>query len=203
MAEIEIDLYRKYTGKNSVQQDQGFKEAYAIVGRRGGKSRIVSFAAVFIACFHDFTKYLAIGERGMVLVLARHRDQAKVVFNYIAGILEHVPALKQMVSRQTADEIELSNGITIAVKTSDYRAVRGVTLVCCICDEVCFWDSQGVNPDKQVFQALRPAMATIPEAKFLVISSPYAKYGVVFEAHHRYFGEDNAPVLIWQADTRT
>jgi hypothetical protein len=46
-------------------------------------------------------------------------------------------------------------------------------------------------------------MATIPEAKLLVISSPSAKYGVLFEAHHRYYAQDGAPVLIWQADTRT
>ena len=49
--------------------------------------------------------------------------------------------------------------------------------------------------------ALRPAMATIPEAKLLVISSPYAKYGVLFEAHHRYYGRDDANVLVWQAPT--
>ena len=95
----------------------------------------------------------------------------------------------------------MSNSITIAVKTSDYRAVRGVTVVCAIADEVCFWDNQGVNPDKEIFQALRPAMATIPEAKLLVISSPYAKYGVVFEAHKKYYGKDDAPVLVWQAPT--
>ena len=173
------------------------------MGEGGANARIVSFAAVFIACFHDFKKYLARGEVGMLLTLARDREQSKVVFNYIRGILEAVPALSQMVTAWRADEIELNNGITIAVKTSDYRAIRGVTVVCAIADEVCFWDSQGVNPDRQVFQALRPAMATIPEAKFLVISSPYAKFGVVFEAYHRYFGQDDAPVLVWQADTRT
>src|SRR5262249_39717999 len=149
---------------------------------------IVSFAGVFIACFYDFRRYLSPGETGMVLILARDREQSKVVFSYIAGILDSVIALKQMVSRQTADEIELVNGITIAVKTSDFRGVRGVTVVCCICDEVCFWDNQGVNPDREIFQALRPSMATIPEAKLLVISSPYAKAGVVFEAYRKYFG---------------
>jgi hypothetical protein len=44
-------------------------------------------------------------------------------------------------------------------------------------------------------------MATIPEAKLLVISSPYAKYGVLFEAHHSHFGRDDSPVLVWQAPT--
>src|SRR4030095_6347957 len=105
-----------------------------IVGRRGGKSRIVSFAGVFIATFYDFKKYLAPGETGMVLILARDRDQAKVVFGYVSAVLNGVPALQQMIERETSDEIELSNGITVAVKTSDYRAVRGATVVCCICD---------------------------------------------------------------------
>jgi len=197
----ELELYRACT-KRTDPTANGAKEAYAIVGRRGGKSRIVSFAAVYIACFYSFRKYLAPGETGMVLILARDRDQAKVVFNYIGGILKSVGALNQMVTNWRSDEIELQNGITIAVKTSDYRAVRGVTLVCCIADEVAFWDSQGINPDTAIFQALRPAMVTIPEAKLLVISSPYAKAGVLFEAHRKYFGHDDRNVLVWQSETR-
>lgn len=167
----ELELYRACT-KRSEPPKFGAKESYAIVGPRGGKSRIVSFAAVYIATFFDFKKYLAPGETGMVLILARDRDQAKVVFNYIGGIIKHVPALNQMAVNWRSEEIELSNNITIVVKTSDYRAVRGPTVVCSIADEVAFWDSQGVSPDKEIFQALRPAMATVPESKLLVISSP-------------------------------
>ena len=44
-------------------------------------------------------------------------------------------------------------------------------------------------------------MATIPEAKLLVISSPYSKAGILFEAHHNHFGRDDSPVLVWQAPT--
>ena len=40
-----------------------------------------------------------------------------------------------------ADEIELNNGITVCVKTSDFRAIRGTTVICAFADEVCFWDS--------------------------------------------------------------
>ena len=200
MEQKEIELYRHCTRRND--PPASCKEAYAIVGRRGGKSRIVSFAATYIACFYDFRKYLAPGEVGLVLALARDRDQAKVVFSYIGGIIKSVPALTQMVTAWRADEIELNNGITIVVKTSDYRAVRGPTVVCCIADEVAFWDSQGVSPDKEIFQALRPAMATIPEAKLLVISSPYAKAGVLFEMHRKYYGHSDPNILIWQAETR-
>jgi hypothetical protein len=196
----ELELFRHCTKRSN--PPASVKEAYAIVGRRGGKSRIVSFAAVYLACFHDFRKYLAPGEVGIVLILARDRDQAKVVFNYIGGIIKSVGALNQMVTAWRADEIELQNGITIVVKTSDYRAIRGPTVVCSIADEVAFWDSQGVSPDKEIFAALRPSMATIPEAKLLVISSPYAKFGALYEAYKRYYGQNDPNVLIWQAETR-
>jgi phage terminase large subunit-like protein len=165
MDSVELDLYQKCTGR-AEPPENGFKESYAIVGRRGGKSRIVSVAACYIACFFDFREYLAPGERGVVLILARDKDQAKVVFSYIAAILESIPALKAMVVAQRSDEIELSNNIIVSVKTSDYRVIRGVTIACCVADEVSFWDSQGVSPDRAIFAALRPAMATIPRASF-------------------------------------
>ena len=109
----------------------GFKEAACVVGRRGGKSRIGALIGVFIGCFYDFKPYLAPGEVGMVLILARSRDQAGVVFGYVKGIFEAVPALGQMVVAWRSDEIELNNGIVVKVATSDFRGVRGST--CCLC----------------------------------------------------------------------
>src|SRR5215831_1991396 len=78
MDELEVELFRKCTGRTKLFPGNDFKEAYCIVGRRGGKSRIVSVAAVYIAAFHDFRQFLARGERGMVLILARDRDQSRV-----------------------------------------------------------------------------------------------------------------------------
>jgi terminase large subunit-like protein len=202
METAELELFEKCTGR-SRPPINGAKEVYSIVGRRGGKSRIAATVAVFVACFISFAQYLVAGERGMVLILARDRDQAKVVFNYIGGILKAVPVLRQMVVAWRADEIELNNSIVIAVKTSDYRSVRGVTVVCAVADEAAFWDSQGVNPDKEIFQALRPAMATVFEAKLLVISTGYSQSGVLFDMHKEFYGRDDDEILIWQADSRT
>ena len=127
-----------------------------MVGRRGGKSFVSALTAVYVGCFSSFKQYLTAGEKAVILVLARDRDQAKVVFSYIAGILRAIDPLYQMVVVERADEIELDNGVTIMVKTSDYRAIRGLTIAGCIADEIAFWDSQGVSPDHEVFTALRP-----------------------------------------------
>ena len=96
------------------------------------------------------------------------------------------------------------NGVSIEVHTSSFRAVRGRTVVCCLCDEVAFWRSEDtVNPDKEVINALRPSMATIPGALLIGLGTPYARRGILWEAHRDHYGEDDDEVLVWQADTAT
>jgi hypothetical protein len=202
MTADELVLFHKCTGRVS-PPPTGAKEVYTVVGRRGGKSFISAIVSVFVACLCSFKEYLTTGERGMVLILAVDKAQAKVVFNYCRGIINHIPVLRQMVVAWRADEVELSNHITIAVKTSDYRSVRGVTIVLCVADEVAFWDNQGVNPDTAIFTALRPAMSTIPTSKLLCISTGYAQLGVLFDMHKKYHGKDDNEILVWQSDTRT
>src|SRR5207249_5652466 len=49
--------------------------------------------------------------------------------------------------------------------------------------------------------AIRPAMATIPDAKLLCISTGYAQVGALYDAHKEHYGKDDDEVLIWQSDT--
>jgi hypothetical protein len=57
----------------------GAREAWLVVGRRGGKSLILALTAVFLASFMDWLPYLAPGERGTIMVLAADRRQARVI----------------------------------------------------------------------------------------------------------------------------
>jgi terminase large subunit-like protein len=200
----ELGIFRKCTGREDSPVTEP-TEAYTIVGRRGGKSFISALTAVHVACFRDYKPFLNAGETAVVLILilARDRDQAKIVFRYVKGILNSIPVLAKMIAVERADEIELNNQVTIMVKTSDYRAIRGLTVALCILDEIAFWDSQGLNPDREILTALRPSMATIPGAKLLCISTAYAKAGVLFEAYREHYGQSDDHVLVWQADTRT
>ena len=153
--------------------------------------------------FFLIQQYLNAGEKAAILILARDRDQAKIVFSYVSGILRAVPALSAMIEVERADEIELENDVIIMVKTSDFRAIRGLTVAAAILDEVAFWDSEGVSPDREVLTALRPATSTIPGAKLIAISTPYSQAGSLYEAHRDHYGRDDELVLVWQADTRT
>jgi phage terminase large subunit-like protein len=124
------------------------RELWAMVGRKGGKSKIAAAIAVFQALFvkHKLSR----GEKGVVLVLAMSMDQAKVVFDYCVGFLTASKHLQQEIRSMTTSEIRLRNGITIATHANSFRSVRGRTLCCCIFDEVAFWrDDTSAQPDKE------------------------------------------------------
>jgi len=65
-----------------------------------------------------------------------------------------------------ADGLDLTNGLVVEIKTASFRTVRGYTVLVQICDEICYWrsDDGSANPDRESLAAMRPAMATIPNA---------------------------------------
>ena len=202
MTPEEAAIYTRHTGRVTPPVVPA-REAWLVIGRRGGKSRIAALIAVYLACFKDYTRVLARGERGHVMVLAADRRQARVVFRYIQGLVDAIPMLSAMIERRTAEALHLTNKIVIEVHTASFRAVRGYTVCAALLDEVAFWSSteDSANPDIEIVNAIRPAMATIPGALLLGISSPYARRGVLWEAFKTHYGQDTNPVLVWQAPT--
>jgi hypothetical protein len=173
-----------------------------IIGRRGGKSRILALVAVFLAAFRDYTPHLGAGEIATVAVIAANRMQARSIFRYTIGLLEAVPALSRMIREQTADSVALNSRVVIEIHTASFRVTRGYSLAAALCDETAYWrDETSANPDMEIFRALRPGLASIPGAILLNASSPYRKTGVLYSAFARHFGKDDARVLVWKATT--
>ena len=95
-ADMPSEAFKAATGRAS-QPTAPFTEAALIVGRRGGKSRILALIAVYLACFRDYAHHLAPGEVATIAVLATNRPQARSIFRYISGILKAVPLFARMV----------------------------------------------------------------------------------------------------------
>jgi hypothetical protein len=201
LEEQDVALFTRCTGRTVTPR--AAREWWFIVGRRGGKTRAMALIGVFLAAVKRYR--LAPGERGLVMLFAADRRQARVLKRYVRGLLDQVPAFAAMVTNHTADSIELSNGITLEIHTSSFRAVRGYTVVAALCDEIAFWPTgeEAANPDAEILAAVRPAMATVPGALLLCFSSPYARRGELWTAYERHFGQDDSDVIVWQADTRT
>ena len=69
------------------------RELVAIFGRRAGKSLALAVFDCWIAVFCDHRDVLAPGETGVVLCISRDQRIAKVILNYIEGILRASPIL--------------------------------------------------------------------------------------------------------------
>jgi hypothetical protein len=203
MSDEDLRIFRQLTDRITALTGQVY-ECALVIGRRGGKSFIVALIGAFLACFCDYSRYLSPGERGVVMIIATDRKQARVIMRYMTAILRSVPMLAAMIVRQDAESVDLNNGITIEITTASYRTIRGYTVVAALCDEIAYWRSEdSANPAEEILAALRPAMATIPGALLIMLSSPYKRSGPLYENYKRYFGQDGAPVLVIQADTRT
>ena len=106
---------------------------------------------------------------------------------------------------ETADSISLSTGTDIEVVPASFRTIRGRTAVAIICDEIAFWRNESnysANPDKEILDAARPALATTG-GPLVCISSPYAKRGEMWLAYKRDYGAKGDPlILIAKAESR-
>lgn len=178
------------------------KELVAIASRRSGKGRVAAALAVHAALLTDHGKVLAPGEVGVVACVSPTRAQASILLDYARGYLEASPLLRDEVRDVTQDEIRLRNGNVICTLTSDYRSLRGRTLLLAIMDEAAFLrDEQSSTPDVECARALRPGLATT-SGLLCILSSPYRKAGLLFERHRRFFGKSDADVLVIQAPSK-
>jgi len=201
MEKDELALFQRLSGRMTPPAER-VKEAWLVFGRRGGKSLIAAFLALFSAVSVRYR--LAPGERGLVMVAAADRKQARVIFRYIGAFFDHNPAFARLIEKRTAEALHLTNGISIEVHTASFRSVRGYTVVCFIADEIAFWrDETSANPDTEILNAVRPATATVPDALILCISTPHRRSGALWQAYRDHWAKDADPVLVLQADSRT
>ena len=177
MEEHELALFQRLSGRTTPRAER-VKEAWLVFGRRAGKSLITGFLALYAAVCVRYR--LAPGERGLVMVVAADRKQARVIFRYICAFFDRIPTLAPLVDKQTAETLHLTNGISIEVHTASFRSVRGYTVVCFIGDEIAFWrDEASADPDTEILNAVRPATATVSDALVLCISTPYRRGGAL------------------------
>ena len=201
--DTELAVFTELTGRTEAPTDPA-TEAWFAIGRRGGKDVNASALAAYLATIGaevmGFLSRLVKGETGVVQLIAVDRKQAKVCLGYLKAYFDQ-PLLAQMVAKSTAEGLELTNGLAIEIVTNDQRSSRGRTVVAAVFDEVAFWRSDdSANPDQDVYNAVRPAMATIPGAMLIGISSPYARRGLLWNKWKRHYGK-SSNVLVVQAPT--
>ena len=177
------------------------REFYVIAGRGSGKSRIVALIAACVS----LGEYLhAPGERVYVGVFGPDRKQARITFSYIIGLLRAAPELEGWITHESKESVDLRHDVTIEVITASKAAPRGRSYALAIIEEAAFLPQEdSANPDLELVRAVRPALARVPGSLLAVVSSPYARRGILYEAWRRQEKEqrlDEGVVLV-QAST--
>ncbi|MEI5677356.1 MULTISPECIES: hypothetical protein [unclassified Mesorhizobium] len=179
-------------------------EAWLVMGRRSGKdvkiASIITYLATIGAVKYGYLDKLVRGETAVAQLFAMDRKQAKVCLSYTKAFFEQ-PMLEKLVARDTADGLELTNGITIEITTNDYKSARGRSVVAAVLDECAFYASENTaNPDEELYRAIKPSMATIPNAMLFGISSPHARKGLLWRKYKDNFGKTGSSLIV-QAPT--
>jgi hypothetical protein len=197
-------LFRKIAGDRP-PPTKPCSEVVIVAGRRSSKTRkgatVGTYLVTIGAELLGTRARLSPGERGLVLVLAVDRAQARVCLDYARAYFDQVPLLKRLVKRQDAEEIELTNSVSFVVAANDYRSIRGRTILACVFDEVAYWRSElSTRPDIETYRAVRPALAAMPGSLLMMISSPYRQAGLLWQKYRQHFGKPGR-VLVIKAPT--
>ena len=199
----EAELFRECAGFELDElPSEPIREVFLIIGRRAGKSVTASFLAVIHALWGEWEQYLSPGEQAFVFVIATNIQQSKIIKRYISAILD-LPHFKGMVKRELSDEIELTNGVTIAIKPASWRSTRGFSVGLLIMEELAFWrfETGSDTQDSEIYTAITPGMKTIKNSLVVGISTPFARQGLLWKKYDKHFGKPGSGVLIWRAST--
>lgn len=148
-------------------------------GRRAGKSTSLCRIAVLEALLGNHL--IPPGDVGIVGIVSVSKSEADSRLRTIKAILDAL----NIQYKPIPDGIELlSKPIAFKTFAATIRGVVGGTWICAVLDEVSRWrDSDtGANPATEVLGSLRPTLATMPNAKIFMSSSPLGKLDAHYDA---------------------
>ena len=191
-------IFCRHTGRSAYAPPPGgYREAAAIVGRQAGKDSVGSVVQDYEAAF----AWSASDGGGLysLSICQDARAALRTQLRYARAPFEQVPMLRQLVDAERADALELNTGVTLASYPCRPASIRGLRAVCVVCSELAFFRStEGYPTDVEMLRAVRPTLATTG-GKLIVLSSPYAQSGALYELHRRHYGRDDSGTLVWQA----
>jgi phage terminase large subunit-like protein len=163
--------------------DQNISHAIWSMGRRSGKTFMASVAATYMAFCQDdyFRRKVRKNEKYYIITVANDRLQSKIALDNIRQLVLGSP-LEQEIIRETAMEIELSNGCIFQAIPASARASRGKAVVGVVMDELAFsLDGDANRGAEAMYTALAPSIAQFGKhGKIIELSSPWLSSGLFF-----------------------
>ena len=138
--------------------------------------------------------------RGFVPLVAQDSRATRISRGYIFEYLRQSPVLRTLIEDERANELDLSNRITIACFPCTKTALRGWSNPAGGLNELAFWRLEGAaDSDVEVQASIRRGMLSFPSPRLIKISTPYMKAGVLHDDFRRAFGQADPDLLVWRA----
>ncbi|MBA7629808.1 hypothetical protein ES703_37312 [subsurface metagenome] len=174
-------LYKLTKNRKEFEAGIEKEEAILVLGARSGKSLLASIIALYEATRKKWSEYLNRGESGYIEVIStRQKQSEQIIGANCLRLMENSNNLKEYVRDHTQSELILKNNMRILSLPCNSTAGRGLPIVCLIFDEIGHFYTEGVRADETIFNALRPRQAQFPGAKLILISTPSAKQGLLW-----------------------
>lgn len=157
-------------------------EAIWVLGARSGKSLLASIIALYEATRQKWQQYLSKGESAYITIVATRQKQAEQIIGAnCARLIENSPGLRNLIEGIYSTELILKNGMKIISLPASSTAGRGLPIAAFILDECGHYYTEGIKADANIYNSLRPRMAQFPGAKVILISTPSAKQGLLWQ----------------------
>jgi hypothetical protein len=172
--------------------------ATILASRRTGKTVLAGATGVYHAA-QDYRDRLAPGEWATIGIAAPNMRQAQTLIDYCWGFVEQSPVLRAAAVRATSTVIEFEHRTRIEVFGASHRTLRGYTFASFTIDEAAqLRDEESATPDVELKRAIMPALATLG-GRLLVISSPYMRRGLIYDAYRDHYGRNDTDHLVVKA----
>jgi len=188
MSDDDRDAFRQFTGRTAPRPG-GYPEAAAIVGVQSGKSQIAGAMAAFAAITgRDGTHALLLaqdqrsalrrccatpGSRSSPCRCSLRKLRAMLPIRWncaMASRCLHTPASPRAFASPSGA------GSRRRTRVLRHDGCRPLTKRCFV----------------------PPGTSSDDGGKLVVLSSPYAAAGALYDLHRRHYGRDDSPVLVWQ-----
>ncbi|AXN35442.1 terminase large subunit [Latilactobacillus curvatus] len=159
--------------KNKETGFRRFKKAVISMGRKQGKSLVVSGIALYMLLYEEIPKY----DR-QIYCAANTRQQAKVVYNMIVNFLKQLRSKSKIIKKATSvlkSEIRQDgSGSYIMPLSSDYNSLDGLNVLLGIIDE------QSRSTDYGLVDVLETSQGQQSQALLMIISTVSEKVNAWF-----------------------
>src|SRR6185295_10255685 len=109
-------LWREFTER--APPTTAATEAWMIVGRRGGKSRIAALIAVYLACFRDYEPYLSPGEVATIPIISMDKKGSRTVMCYAKAFLAVDKLRGRVKGKPLKESVSIYPRVQIEVQTA-------------------------------------------------------------------------------------